>query len=375
MSLIKQKEKYKISEGSSLFTKSILFFVILNLAVIFYQAVSTPIQGWDALAVWCNKANVLMKTKSFFSLAKSCYPAYPPHLAFQIFLLKPFGDQIVKMLPPIYLMCIVIIFYGQLKIYVPSRISAIFAWLVTTIPRFRGSCGAIDLYSAVPLTAYLVPSTIYLYGYLKKGSIGYFWLWFLLGTIGIWTRPDGFISAFINLFILTIFITKREMRLIAIPIFFWTGLLFLWRYIYISFFYYVPYFYNSEIQFDFERLRKIIQYCLGSLSNVDYWGPLFWFTVIMALFYQHVRRHIVVVGIFILNLIVLIITYHVVSTSNEMNIDWWLETGFNRGILHFIVILYFFIGLICGEGLHPIVVFMEKVYFNSDRYIFRKREL
>lgn len=100
---------------------------------------------------------------------------------------------------------------------------------------------------------------------------------------------------------------------------------------------------------DWDRLAKVLQHFGHEMSTYERWGGVWLaFLMIVALGMNRLKRHFYLLLISLLNMAAVIFEYY--STPEFNPLSWWLETGFDRMILHFFPLVIFTAALLTQKN-------------------------
>ncbi len=327
-----------------------MLILFISLASLFGSVVR-PISAWDALAIWA------VKGKAIFSLGTiqavkdyGAYPFYPLNIPIAMALFYHFGEPFVKSIFSFYFMAMLMVFYGSLRRYSSCHV-ALAGTLMLALTPFVFSHSTIA-YANLPMAFYYAASVIYLYGFFKENNRGFLMLSSILLGVGCWTRPDGLVWLFPNLTVLGIYALRRKQWLEPIlylgPVlaFFgpWSAFA---KYIIGRSSPYVGYTLQSIRKFfalDIEtsRMQGILHYFYQQIQSYSVWGYAWvFFFFILILYSTRIRKYSYLLALVGLDILILFFIFYTAPETNNMGLDWWLKTGFNRITLHFFPLILF----------------------------------
>ena len=187
--------------------------ILFNVILVFVDSMAIPISNWDAIAIWSLKAKILFNetikhSNYFFEPSKSFshldYPLLVPFV--QVYLYSILGyidDRLVKIIFPIFFVCILLTLYFAQRRYFSRIHSLVFASFLSTLIPFiiETSSG----YADVPLTLFYFLSVVYLYVWIKEGKLKYILLAALFSSFMVFTKNEGLGLLVINILVLLIF--------------------------------------------------------------------------------------------------------------------------------------------------------------------------
>lgn len=192
-----------------------MVYVVLKVLYSFFEATVKPVTAWDSFVFH------LLKSKAFY-IAKAVNPkifdyigggvGYPLNIPLNVSwiyeCIGTWNDAIGQIVFPMFLLCLVVIFYCSLMRYA-SRLQAlagIFILVSLPLPFFHSTISYLDL----PVAVYSACAAIFLYNYLRSGNPRYVLLASVLSGIGIWTKNEGQMYFAINAVIFGIFMLMEN---------------------------------------------------------------------------------------------------------------------------------------------------------------------
>ncbi len=181
-------------------TETILLTVILaNLLLIFIDALSLPMNSWDAIAIWSFKAKILyrepIRYSAYFSDPTKSYshPDYPLLVPFiQSYIYRFLGsvdDRLARIIFPCFFLFLLLSVYSAVTNSASRKYGLFFTALLATAPCVvsDSSSGYVD----VALAFYYFSMAAYLYLWMKKGSTEYIVLSALFSALAVCTKNEG----------------------------------------------------------------------------------------------------------------------------------------------------------------------------------------
>jgi hypothetical protein len=316
----------------------------LNVASAAGYAFKTPIADTDVVQFWLPKA-VALGTSGFYALAHSVYPDYPPLWPMHL-LIAGAGGTWIKLLPTAYLVATLVLVFDFVRRRAGPTIGATSAFAVSAVPYVWLPYGVNDLMSQVPTMAFVLGSTVMLAEYVDRPHAARAALAAIFAIGATWTRPEGFLHAFVVMALLAIVaVRSRRWREVVLPA---TGVVLAfvaWRFI-------VRYQfdYAGGLQLDFSALtpaallsslRDTTLYAATNLGNPYLFGPFLIATALIALGARFFRSFWVVATVLFANLVIIVATEAwIPTTSVGEPLIWWLTTGFKRLVMDVIPLLY-----------------------------------
>jgi len=348
------------SRPSSLAITLGALILLVSLASLF-RSVVHPISTWDALAIWAVKGKAILSLGTIKAVKDyGAYPHYPLNIPIAIALFYYFGESFVKSIFSFYFIALLMVFYGSLKRHGCGH-AGLAGTLMLALTPFVFSHSTIA-YANLPMAFYYTASVIYLYEFFHNNNRTFLLLSSALLGVGCWTRSDGLIWLFPNLIVLVIYALKRKQWLEPVvyigPVlaFFvpWSAFT---KYIIERNSPYLGYVLQSIRQFvtmDIEtsRIRSILYYFYQQIQNYSVWGyiwPFFFFVLI--LYSTRIRKYSYLLALIGLDILILFFIYYTAPETNNMGLNWWLRTGFNRITLHFFPIILFQTILLISEDI------------------------
>lgn len=329
-------------------TQLFIGLTVLNLATATIHTMAVPISNWDVLAFWLPKASAIFPPHTLKALATTVYPDYPPLWPLNMFLVRMFAPSAnaVKILPIVYTLAMLIIVYGYLKAYSSPFTAAVTTWVISGIPYLFNDYGLFDLMAHIPFMVFTVTSTVMMARYISHSRDTSSWLLAMVfsGATSL-TRPEGFQHALIITSVITsVSFLRRE----------WSRCVFGWMitllpYIGWQLIVKIVFHHPGTYVLDDHRLLESLQivnvvtvmkYGLREIFNPFIFGPSMIAVVILFANWKNWRKTLPFFGVFVLDVLAIMLTYLIMPATNNQPLSWWLQTGFKRLSLHFVPLLY-----------------------------------
>jgi len=190
---------------------AVIFFEIFS---VFFAALIKPIFHWDPFVCWSFKAKIFFVDQTirfdfFHDVTKDfTFPDYPLLVPLtETWLFNSMGewnDALVKVIFPLYYVCLLIIFYSALRRSISRMGSVLFTLFLATIPRvlYYSSAG----YAEIPLAYYYSVSVIFLFLWMNHGNKEYLPISAIFAGFAGWTKYEGQILLLVILFLLVVFL-------------------------------------------------------------------------------------------------------------------------------------------------------------------------
>jgi hypothetical protein len=155
----------------SVCNKILVSIVVVVCVYVFFQALIKPLTEWDSWAIYGFKSKVFylhnilpveFLKNTVIAYAHPDYPVLIPLAETWIYLcLGSWNDQLVKIIFPVYFICLLVFFYYSLRCFTGRSIALVFTVLLASIPQMVrfGSNGYADL----PFMFYCFVSAALLY--------------------------------------------------------------------------------------------------------------------------------------------------------------------------------------------------------------------
>lgn len=224
----------------SWFIAGCLAVILLQAGYCVVYAISQPISGWDAWAIWLFAAKAFfvsggLPSGAFFSTAAP-HPDYPLltplAVAWHYICLGRVDDQLAKIVFPLSFLAFLGIFWHTLARETNRDYGAFFTALLSLTPVVVMHAGGLGSsydyvgYADLTLSLYFLGAAAYLYAYQKDGRPVWLVLSALFLGMGAWTKNEGLTYAAVGslLFVLS----AKQWRLAAIGIGLVAGFVFPW---------------------------------------------------------------------------------------------------------------------------------------------------
>lgn len=206
--------------------------IVISVVSTFLDALSLPICNCDAVATWSLKAKILYhetvrETNYFFEQSKSfSHPDYPLLVPFiQVYIYALLGyvdDRLVKIIFPVFFVCLLASVYSIQRVYYSRMHSLVFTAVLASLPPLLTE--AVSGYADVPLSFFYFLMAGYLYLWVKDGKLTYLILSALFTGCAIFTKSEGLGLYLINLIVLVIFTISKFKKETITQLFIYIGL-------------------------------------------------------------------------------------------------------------------------------------------------------
>jgi hypothetical protein len=178
----------------------LLGFIVL---LVFADALSQPLLGFDSRAIWGMKAKIIFHqqsiyTEDFFDSerlhAKNRYPLLIPLLEDFIYHFSGSqNDRVIKVIFPFFYLSLLALFYQTLKLTLNQVASLWGTILFALLPAFLlyNNGGAASGYADLPLTYFSTATAVQLYRWLLTKSQGNLVIAGLCGVLAAFTKNEG----------------------------------------------------------------------------------------------------------------------------------------------------------------------------------------
>lgn len=348
-----------ISRSLSLLEIFLLTIIVFEVLFVFSEALLYPMSAHDPLSHWGLKAKAffLQRQITFRGFtAHNYYPLQVPLSETWIYLgLGSVNDGLVKILFPLFLVSLVILFYYFQRRMLFSRTHALLftAFLIT--------CGgqlihfSTIAYADVPLTFFYTVATLSLYFWMVSPQDGrYLILSGLFSGIATWTKLEGAVLVGINSIVLAIYIfvnwrNKRVRKVAPLVAYFSPIILF-----------FVPWFIFRQVhgvtasnehlgELRIELFPLVITQLVHALLEYKKWGILWLLALVtggLTLKKNLSPPTIYLFMIVVLNVASLIGTYVVTSSQNPAS---HMQASVQRLLLHFVPSVVFLMSIQADE--------------------------
>jgi len=167
------------------------------------DALSQPILGFDARAIWGMKAKIIFSNHQIYGEdfldpdrlhAKQRYPlGLPLALNFTYQAMGQLNDRFVKVIFAAFFLALPCFFYGALRRIFDKSYSLLGTCLLSTLPCFTiyANGGAASGYSDVPLTYFYTVFALSLFLWFRQNYTGDFVLALVFGIFALFTKNEG----------------------------------------------------------------------------------------------------------------------------------------------------------------------------------------
>lgn len=321
----------------------------------FYFPVKTydSIVGIDLVAKYAVE-DEQFKSRIFSELGTelSTQPYYAPFAAMsQILYLLP-GLRFGKIWLSVMFLSLLIIFYGTLRKDIHPVLAGALTLALISIPEMYAYTYLLqtDFANAV----FVCISLIYLYHFIRKGDVKYFWVSALLFGLATWTRSETISFAGLTSLLLLVFLLRQKRaRYYLFPIIFF-GINFMLFGMWNLYFLPIELGYSPESYFkvgfwDFERLDRLWGGMIEILTSSRHWGyiPYIFLAVCAAnlILFRDQNNLFILLWIVFLFLGFVVLLYHL-----QLHLDANIKFTFRRGTFKLWPMMIFYIGT--SELLH-----------------------
>jgi len=349
-----------------------LFFLLIilwEIIYVFLDAFRLPFTAWDAWGHWGFQAKIFFLEKTFpFQLwTQLPWIKHPNHLgspllipfleAYIYFFLGQVHEPLVKVFCSFYYVCIIVLFYYQLRRQFLDKFVLGSCLCLATIPNLinQAPIGYMD----IPLTFYITCGILYIWRYLQEKDRSFLLLGSIFIGLSMWTKNEGF-SLWLALFLSCILIclwfklniNKRGFlfTVLFIPLLIY----FPWLIFKYSLGIKVGYFQSSLNEFfglAKQRLPLILDIWIRNCLNTQKWN-IFWFSFIFSLLWFFVKPYkkisIFLFFIVVFQLIFYFIIY-IIWPITMSDIELQILNSVDRLPLHIIPVALLFICQQLGE--------------------------
>lgn len=198
----------KLDFVDKLLLGGIAFFIISG----FINTLYWPVFKWDSLTLYDFRAHVFIKTgfiiEALTSLGDRFYFAYPLLTSLLHTIVYIFGGSNPKFIYSLFYLSLGLVFYGQLREFVPKKLSLLFTFMLLSIPQIFGQ--SLVSYTNLAYLTYFSLGTIYYFFWDKKKDVGYLVISAILIGLSTWVRSaDPFWLAILGVVVLTSIYRRR----------------------------------------------------------------------------------------------------------------------------------------------------------------------
>ncbi len=356
-------------QGHKLLRSFLFFGVTFEVAYAFFRALIKPMESYDAVAIYAIKSKIFFLAKAipedFFTRLAPIFPHadYPLNLplaeTFIYTCLGQLNDQLVKIIFPLYFVCILVVIYFAIARIASRTYALLFTFILASVPQFNAY--AANAYLEVPLAFYCFASALFLFEWLadtKKGSS--LIISAVMAGLAGWTKNEGLMYCGLNVFLIPIFFIfdRRGISVKhAVSLFFYCAIIFLilapWLWIKSS-----CHLVNSDIGRisinpagifkELYKLKPIAYEFQKHLFGPKKWNIL-WIIVLVA-FIFNCRRAFAGPRKYITIYIGLVVAgYIFFYMISPLDIAYFLSKTWSRFLLHFLPIVIYWLAVILKE--------------------------
>lgn len=186
----------------------------------FFRTLIGPIESYDGIS------NFAFKGKVFFFEGILSYMAHPPKginpLSLDYPLAIPlletwmntfvghWNEVTVKLIFPIYFVCLLVVFYSVLRRVATQFSSLLFTFFLASTPQINNF--ATNGYADLPFAFYAVSGFLYLFLWMARDGKGSSLLLLssILESLAIWTKHEGWIFFFVGVCTLSLFLIRKR---------------------------------------------------------------------------------------------------------------------------------------------------------------------
>lgn len=176
----------------------ILLLLLLKVSYVFVEACSKPEYSWDACMNWTAAGKDLFylnqshpgKLAQYFIALNAYYPKQISLMHFWLFnCMGQFNDQWSKVIFPLELVCLLILFYFSAKRLRGSLGAIVFTYLLFSAPLFAylATIG----YADFTLCVYFSLGIIFLFNWINEEKNTWFWLFSIMLGLTAWIKLEG----------------------------------------------------------------------------------------------------------------------------------------------------------------------------------------
>jgi hypothetical protein len=308
-------------------------------------AFHVPVGVWDVQQFWMPKAELLSPPGTLRSLAASTYPDYPPLWPVHIALTRLIAvtPATAKLLPVTYLAAFLAVVFAYLTERT-NRITAVAAvWVISGIPYLHYAYGLSDLLAEVPIMCLVGAATISAARYYASRATHEAIAALVFASTVVLIRPEGFQFALVVGFLLAPCAWYHRHRGLAIvSLMVPTAVFAAWQSVVRFSFGRGSTYRPTAIHWDGELLRvlgRVLRYAGGELSHPYLFGPTLIGFALLVVGFRSWRRWGLFAVVLAASVGMICATYVVLPFTNGQPLEWWLQTGFKRMLLHFVPLL------------------------------------
>lgn len=199
--------------------KFFIFGISFQILYAFFRSFVTPMESHDAVSMYALMAKIFYMAKTVPVDFYSSFKDFVPHIEYPLLLplsesyfytfFGSLDDVLVKIIFPLFYVCLLAVFYRVLKHCGFERKGAmLFTFILATIPQVADY--ATNGYADILLAFYYSAGIFYLYLWTKERKRSFLTISFILSALTVWTKTEGLMLSAVNIFVVLIFMIKER---------------------------------------------------------------------------------------------------------------------------------------------------------------------
>ena len=345
------------------------FGIVFEVFYAFFRALMKPIESYDAIAIYAIKSKIFFLARSiphdfFAGLVNSFpHPDYPLNIPlaqdFTYLCMSNLNDQLVKIIFPIYFVCILTILYFAVRRFASRTYALIFTFILATIPQFNAY--AANAYLDLPFAFYTFTGALFLFWWFEdRQKIRFLIISAVMAGLAGWTKNEGMMYCASYIFLAILFlifnlrkITWKDIVRVFFYIMIIAGMLAPWFYIKSS-----AHLFNTDVGKmdagflslgkDIYKLKPIFYEFQKQLFGPKKWNIL-WIVLFLSIMFNlksafsGVRKYIAIF------LVLVVGGYVMIYLISPIDVTFFVKKTWSRFLLHFLPIVVYWMALILKE--------------------------
>lgn len=347
------------------------FAIIFEVSYAFFRAFIKPIESYDAVAIYAIKSKIFFLARSiphdfFAGLVNNFpHPDYPLNIplaeSFIYLFLGNLNDQLVKIIFPIYFVCILVVLYFAIRRFASRSYALIFIFILASIPQFNAY--AANAYLDLPLSFYILVSALFLFRWFEdRNKIQFIIVSSVMAGLAGWTKNEGvmYCAAYIAMIILFLTInfrkiSRKDLSCLFLYIMVIVMILAPWLYIKSA-----AHLTNTDVGKidtglrslgnDLYKLKTILYEFQKQIFGPKKWNIL-WIVLFLSIIFnlksalRGVRKYIA------LYLAIIISGYILIYMIAPIDVTFFVKKTWSRFLLHFLPIVIYWLSLMLKDDI------------------------
>jgi len=354
-----------------------LLEVVLSLGILFevsyafFRALIKSIEAYDAVAIYAIKSKIFFLARGiphdfFTGLANNFpHPDYPLNIplaeTFMYLFMGNLNDQLVKIIFPVYFVCILIVLYFAVRRFASRTYALIFTFILATIPQFNAY--AANAYLDLPFAFYAFTSALFLFWWLvDRKNAPFLIVSAVMAGLAGWTKNEGLMYCAAYIMLAVIFfifnirkISRKDLACLFLYIVIIAAILTPWLYIKSA-----SHLVNTDVgKVDSKvlsiwkeayKLKPIFYEFQKQLFGPKKWNIL-WIALILSIIFN-IKGAFRGIGKYIaISLALVVGGYVFIYMASPIDVTFFVKKTWSRFLLHFLPIVIYWLALILKEDI------------------------